>query len=113
MIVHIDRSPFRPGQDRGLSVDGEGDEYEVDIMCFVRSPPPPGVRACRECGRIRLRRGEQAHIRASEDVFREADGFVRLLIQSNRGEKEQIDLEIRAAGGTHDPGSGHATTGVY
>ena len=111
MIVDIDRTPFQPGEERALRIDGDAGEYEVEIMCIVQSPPPPGVRGCSECGRIHLRRGAEGRVRAS-NIFRDVSGFVRLKIRSSNGEEEQIDLEVIKVGGTHGQSSGQTGGGL-
>jgi len=95
LTVDFDASPLGPGEVRQLVAFGSG-ALEVEIKCFVRTPPPAGFRGCSQCGTIRIRSGEAVDVAASPRVFRAASGAMIVTVtDKSDGDARVFQLEVR------------------
>lgn len=94
MTLNVDFSnePMEAGETRELILRSPL-PAEVKIRCFVHSPPP-GYRACDECGTFKIRTGESVAIHAGPKVFGVRGGHLDIEVTDSLGEAARYRLEV-------------------
>ena len=100
--VSIDLRPMNVGETRTVTAWSDASPLMVAIKCFVRSPPPPGYRACPECGSIRADSGVAVEFTASPSAFRESGSLLEVIVRDGAGDQQsfQITVNVREEGST-------------
>ncbi len=90
--INIDRFPIRAGEIRRLEVSGD-ECITVAIKCFVRDPPPPSFRPCRECGQIPQQPDGSFEIIAPTGM-QKTETELRISVTDAVGDHQEIVLEL-------------------
>ncbi len=93
LIYDFVETPLQAGEDRDFTLRSES-PAKVEIRCFVRKPPPPGYRACPECGSFDIRPNETINIRANLERFGNEGGTLEINVVDAVGENVQILLKV-------------------
>ena len=96
MIREVDFliTPMEPGESRNLRVYAES-PISVAIRCFVSNPPPPGYRACAECGNFTISSGETLEVSASRRAFAQG-GQLEIVIVDAEGDQRSFLLSVES-----------------
>lgn len=91
--VHLDTSPIQIGVPRWLSAEGDG-PFAVEIKCHVSNPPPPGYRACPECGSFNIDEFEPLPVIASHAGFPNGQGTLDITITDRLSDSKKFRLVV-------------------
>ena len=83
----------RPGEIRRLVVEGKS-PIGVKIKCFTDRPPPPGYKACPECGQISIRSGQAHLLTVPRDAFATRGGELHLFIADADGDTHVLRIKV-------------------
>ena len=100
-------SPMSPGESRDFTLTS-ATPAQVQVRCFLTSPPPPGYRPCTECGSYAIEQGQTIHIQASQYLFTNAQGGLDITITDMDGDVVRIQLPVT----TEDPDSASVAVAV-
>ena len=81
---------------------------QVQIKCFIATPPPPGYRPCAECGSYSIQQGQTIQIEASQYLFSNGQGGLDITITDLDGDMVRIQLRVT----TEDPDSASVAVAV-
>jgi hypothetical protein len=90
--IDIDLSPLAPGEERDISVKGDG-PFTISLSCFVLHPPPPGYRGCPECTTQTANAGQSIRFRTPRRL---AGGRLIVRITDAVGETEELSIDVLA-----------------
>jgi hypothetical protein len=95
MIRHIDllTTPMKPGEIRDLTIWGD-EPHAIAIKCFLWTPPPPGFKECPTCGEFNTTNGVSIKIAASENLFVNVGGQLRISITDSAGDRRELDIDV-------------------
>jgi hypothetical protein len=89
----FDNRPMMPGESRDFTLTS-GAPARVDVRCFLSSPPPPGYRACSECGSYPIQQHQTIQIKANQAIFSQAQGGLDITISDANGDEVKIHLQV-------------------
>lgn len=92
-VFEYPRVALRPGDAYELMVRA-AEPISVQIKCFKSAPPPPGYRACEECGSFSVQSGERLRLHVSESAFRQVTGGIDITVQDSQGDKRNVRLLV-------------------
>ena len=103
----FDARPISPGESRDFTLTSSTPS-QVQIKCFIATPPPPGYRPCAECGSYSIQQGQTIQIEASQYLFSNAQGGLDITITDLDGDVVRIQLRVT----TEDPDSASVAVAV-
>lgn len=103
MDIEFSTEPISAGSVRPIRIAGKK-PIEIEIKCFTQKPPPPGFKACKECGTFSANSGELRHIFAPIEPFQTAGGELIIVCRDATGETQEFALKI--VGWDHPASSG-------
>lgn len=90
--LDFNAEPMETGESRELILRSPL-PAEVKIRCFVHSPPP-GYRACDECGTFKIKTGESVAVHAGPRVFGDGGGHLEIEISDSSGQSRRFRLNV-------------------
>ena len=103
ILYDFDARPLLLGTSRDFTLTSRA-PAEVQIKCFITTPPPPGYRPCAECGSYSIQQGQTIQIEASRYLFSNAQGGLYITITDLDGDVVEIQLRVV----NDEPGSASA-----
>lgn len=91
--IDFDRRPIKVGEWRPLTPQGDG-PFVVEIKCFVDNPPPPGYKACDECGKFEIENNETIQITPSPSIFSQSPGRLDITVRDRTGDQREFSLMV-------------------
>jgi hypothetical protein len=92
--VSVATDPIAVGEIRELIVHGDS-PLSVAIKCFVKNPPPPGFKECKECGVIPLRSGQPHLFTVGLLDDERSQGSVFIFIKDAHGDHYTVELPVK------------------
>lgn len=97
--INFDAGSIMPGESRPLIVSSSSGPIFVAIECFREPPEPAQLRACQECGTYTVAPGDQFMVTASNLVFAEHPGYLRVVVRDASGDTRAFNLKVGTASG--------------
>lgn len=97
--INFNAGPILPGETRPLEVWSNAGPVFVSIECFREPPIPAQLAPCRECGSYTVAPGDTVEVTASQAVFGQRRGFLRVTVRDRDNDKREFILDVSEVSG--------------